>query len=370
MGDVKIVEYRGVENLVYAKVLIDTVSGMTFGTVKPLAGIAQVTKSTESSSEAHYYDNYAAIVIDSEGPDTITLNVSAIPLDVLADITGQYYASDTGMLAEGDCVPPYIAIGYETENTDHEKMLVWRLKGKVTIPDQTSSTKNNGTDANGQELVYTGINPNCIFSKTGRHNKGIVVNAGLGHVDASTFFATVQTPDTVEAVQPSIALNVTLSDMTLEGYIGDTRTLTAVVNPSSASVTWQSSDSAVASVVNGTVTMLTAGTATITASITDGTNTYTATCGVTVGTPQVLKGGSPNPISIENVSIGQTLNFNGTTLPAGQQISYTTTDSEVITIDDDGTITTVGPGNASAVGTMTYNGVEYTCSWRIGVANV
>ena len=60
-------------------------------------------------------------------------------------------------------------------------------------------------------------------------------------------------------------------------------TLTATVNPAGTSVTWASSDSTKASVTQGgVVTGVAAGSATITASISDGTNTYSDTCAVTV----------------------------------------------------------------------------------------
>ena len=62
---------------------------------------------------------------------------------------------------------------------------------------------------------------------------------------------------------------------------GDTVTLTATVSPSNASnkaVTWETSNSAVATVVDGVVTALRAGTATITAKTADGFSaTYTLT---------------------------------------------------------------------------------------------
>lgn len=62
-----------------------------------------------------------------------------------------------------------------------------------------------------------------------------------------------------------------------------TLTLTAAVNPAGTSVTWASSDSTKASVTQGgVVTGVAAGSATITASISDGVNTYSDTCAVTV----------------------------------------------------------------------------------------
>jgi phi13 family phage major tail protein len=197
----KIYEYRGVEGLVYAPVTNDDNSetGYTTGTVKPLAGVAEISKSTDSSNEAHYYDNLPAVVVSSTGSDEITINTSAIPLDVLADITGQYYDATTGMFVEKERTPQYFAIGYQTKTTDGDVMYVWRLKGTFNIPDQTSSTEDDGTDANGQELTYTGISTTHKFTKTGSPAKSITVDTGLDLVDTTNFFNSVQTPDTITA---------------------------------------------------------------------------------------------------------------------------------------------------------------------------
>lgn len=196
----KIFEYRGVEGLVYAPIITDTSAAFETGTVKELAGVSEIAKSTESSDEAHYYDNIPAVVVSSTGADEITINTSAIPLDVLADVTGQYYDQTTGMFVEQERTPKYFAIGYRTKTTDGTEMYVWRLKGRFNIPGQTSQTENDGTDANGQELVFTGINTVHKFTKTGTSAKGIVVDTSVNTgVTAATFFGEVQTPDTVTA---------------------------------------------------------------------------------------------------------------------------------------------------------------------------
>lgn len=62
----------------------------------------------------------------------------------------------------------------------------------------------------------------------------------------------------------------------------DTVELSYQVKPLGTSITWTSSDSTKATVANGVVTGKAAGTAIITASISDGTNTYTDVCVVTV----------------------------------------------------------------------------------------
>lgn len=195
----KIYEYRGVEGLVYAPVIADTSEAITFGAVKDLAGVAEISKTTDSTDEAHYYDNIPAIVVSSTGSDEITISTSAIPLDVLADITGQYYDTTTGMFVEQERTPKYFAIGYKTKTTDGVDMLVWRLKGRFNIPDQTNATENDGTDANGQEITFTGINTIHKFTKTSASAKGITVDTSVNAVDEDDFFEAVQTPDTVTA---------------------------------------------------------------------------------------------------------------------------------------------------------------------------
>ena len=79
---------------------------------------------------------------------------------------------------------------------------------------------------------------------------------------------------------------VTLSPTTATLTVGETETLTAIVAPENAkdkSVTWTTSNASVATVANGVVTAVGAGTATITVTTTDGA--FTATCTVTVTAP-------------------------------------------------------------------------------------
>lgn len=196
----EIVEYRGVEGLVAAEVLTDDdTAGYTTGDVFAIAGVAEISKTTDSSNEAHYYDNIPAVVVSNTSSDTINISASAIPLDVLGFITGQTYDSALGALFEGTRKVRYFAIGYQTKKTNGDKIYVWRNKGTFNIPDQTNTTENNSTDANGQKLVFTGISTTHKFSKTGEGCKAVVVDVAKDLADVSTFFEEVVTPDTLAA---------------------------------------------------------------------------------------------------------------------------------------------------------------------------
>lgn len=197
----EIVEYRGVEGLVCAEVLTDDngSDGYTTGAVFALAGVAEISKTTDSTDEAHYYDNMPAVVISNTASDEVTISASAIPMDVLGTITGQVYDETTGALIEGPRTPKYFAIGYITKKTNGDQMYVWRLKGRFNLPDQTNVTEDDGTDANGQEIVYTGISTTHKFSKTGKGAKAVVVDVAKGLADVSSFFDQVTTPDSLTA---------------------------------------------------------------------------------------------------------------------------------------------------------------------------
>lgn len=195
----EIFEYRGVEGLVYAEVTADDDESYTTGTVKQLAGVAEIGRTTETSSEPHYYDNVPAVVVSSTGSDEVTCTVSAIPLEVLAEITGQQYDSNLGVLIEGERETKYFALGYKAKKTNGKEVYVWRYKGQFSIPDSTHATEDDGTDANGQEITYTGISTTHKFTKTGKRAKAMNVDLEADKANVSTFFDTVTTPDTLTA---------------------------------------------------------------------------------------------------------------------------------------------------------------------------
>lgn len=204
----KVVEFRGCDMLCIAEVTCDDNStdpahGYVTGEWEPLAPVAEVSKTVETASDTKYYDNQPMIVINSEGPDTITLTTSVPGLDMHAKITGKSFDKDTGMLVEGDRDTKYYALGYRTKGTDGKFRYVVRHKGTFGIPDETSQTEDNGTTSNNQSLTFTAIKTKHRFAhgklEDGKWKKcsvkGIVVDDRFRDVDEDKFFEKVQTPD-------------------------------------------------------------------------------------------------------------------------------------------------------------------------------
>lgn len=200
----KITEFRGVDNLVAAEVLTDdnesVGGGYTTGEVFPIAGVAEISKTTETSSETKYYDNIPAIVMNSEGSDEITLTCSVPDLATYAKLVGKTIDTTTGAMIDGERDPKYYALGYRFKRTDGTYRYVWRLKGMFAIPDETSATEDNGTDTNNMELTYTGISTTHRFTKTSKPAKAVVVDdTPESKCDVSEFFSAVTDPDKLTA---------------------------------------------------------------------------------------------------------------------------------------------------------------------------
>lgn len=202
-------EFRGVESLVIAEVLEDNAENYRCDTPVKLAPVAEIGKTTESSSEPHYYDNKALIIVNSESADTITLTVAPPELAMLSKIIGKSFDEETGMMVDSIRQNKYFAIMYKTKGTDGKYRYVSRLKGSFGIPEESNKTEDNGTETTNTQITFTGIYTEHEFTK-GIYNandkswekgaaKGVVVDTRYGLADVSTFFEQIQTPDTIQA---------------------------------------------------------------------------------------------------------------------------------------------------------------------------
>ena len=244
------VEFRGCKNLVFAEVIEDSASAYTTGEVMPLAPVAEISKSVETSREAHYYDNKAAIIIDTEGPDTVTFTIAVPDDETYALLTGRTYDSTNKRFIESERVQRYFAVGYilgEVGEGEDERY-VWRYKGQFNIPEETSATKNDGTDANNLSLEYTGIYTTHEFTNgkgTGIAGaaKAMFVRESDNVVTANQFFSTVATPDTSF---PAYSLTITQAANT-------TLTVTRNGSPLTTGATIFAGDVLTITVTGGTV---------------------------------------------------------------------------------------------------------------------
>lgn len=150
-------EYRGVEGLVVAEVTKDDSAGYTAGKWEQLSGVQSVAVSKNESSETHYYDNLAAIVIDAEGADEIELVVSVLANKTRAKIDGVEYDEANDVIINTPKQRKYFALGYIGEKTNGKKEFNILYKGKFSGGAETHNTKDDGTEATNVTYTFTAI---------------------------------------------------------------------------------------------------------------------------------------------------------------------------------------------------------------------
>ncbi len=196
------------------------------------------------------------------------------------------------------------------------------------------------------------VNPTTIYSystvpSTCNDNTFTGYDGAL-HVPASSLAAYFTAPYwsnfiniVGDAVEPT---GIKLNNDSIEVLVGNQLSLTATITPSNAvprDIIWTSSDEDIATVNDGAITALKAGECDIKAYLLD----KTATCHVTV--TEVI----PTEVTLNQefakLEIGSQLTLTATVLPdnaTDKQVTWSTTNSSVATVNDTGTVTAVSEG--------------------------
>lgn len=204
MEEAKVFDYRGISDFVAAELLTDTAEEITYGEVFAVAGIAKLTKSTETSTATKYYDNKPKINTRSVGPDEVGIEASGIEDDKHAKLMGEDYDEETGMYVEGEPETKYWAFGYVTKDTNGVEYGVWRLKGTTSYPETEHNTEDDGTDSTGTTMTYTGVHTNHKFKYNGKTAKAVRIPLDNFPGGKDAWLAQVQTPDTIKAAAAAV----------------------------------------------------------------------------------------------------------------------------------------------------------------------
>lgn len=157
---------------------------------------------------------------------------------------------------------------------------------------------------------------------------------------------------------------MSLNKATTSIAVGSTETLVATVAPSDATdqvVSWSSSDENVATVSDGVVSALADGTATITVTTHDGS--FTDTCVVTAATVAVV--GVVLDQDTLTMSVGDDETLVATITPADatdKTVTWSSSDSNVASVDQTGKVTAEGAGTATITVTTTDGSHTDTCA--------
>lgn len=163
--------------------------------------------------------------------------------------------------------------------------------------------------------------------------------------------------------KPIFVEQIIFDQYTMNLNVAGESEIKATVLPAGApqTLSWSSSDDKVATVDNyGKVKALKTGTATIRATATDGSGKF-ADCHVTVTTitPERIE---LDPTEIPKLVVGHSKTIRATVLPQGapQQVTWTSSDESIATVNDIGLVTAkgVGPDGATGSATITATSAE------------
>ena len=226
---------------------------------------------------------------------------------------------------------------------------------KVALDKTTLSLTEGGTatltatvsPTNATNKTVTWTSSDKSIATVDSNGKVTAVKAGTAKITAKAGDKTATCTVTVAAKVIAVT-KVALDKTTLSLTEGNTATLTATVSPSNATnktVTWTSSDKSIATVENGKVTAVKAGTATITAKAGD----KTATCTVTVAAKVI----AVTKVALDKTALslteGDTATLTATVSPTNatnKTVTWTSSDKSIATVDSNGKVTAVKAGTA------------------------
>ena len=172
---------------------------------------------------------------------------------------------------------------------------------------------------------------------------------------------------TYSAPEQVAVTGMTLEKKSIEVEKGKTETINAIITPENATrkaITWTSSDTNVATVTNGVVKGISAGTAIITATTKDGN--FTDTCEVTVMQNAVT--GIRISEKLIDLGMGYKKQITATVMPddaTDKSVEWTSENPEIATVSDNGTITGKSYGRTVVTATTTDGGYTAKCVVRV-----
>lgn len=233
----------------------------------------------------------------------------------------------------------------------------------ITLSDDTLSLNKGETNTltatvspdNATDKTVTWTSSDETVATVDTEGKVTAVKGGTATIKATAGAKSAECVVTVK----SPAEEITLSDSSISLHSGDTKQLTATLSPEDCtdSVRWTSNNEEAATVdENGLVTAVKPGTAIITAAAQSGVMDI---CTVTVDAPA-------KKITFEDeektINIGESVKLNVTVDPdfTTDTLTWSVDDSNICTVDKDGTITGYSKGTATVTVKAT-SGVSATC---------
>ena len=318
--------------------------------------IQATSSNTSVASVTSVNQSGGAIVIGPKGPGTATITVTASLYATNFASIGSYVTSPLSVTFTFYVTVKEVAVQSVTLSKSTLDLTVGDSFGLTASISPSNATNKAVTWSSSNSSIASVDSSGCVTAK-GNGTATITVKSAANANISDTCTVNVTTPTSGVTVTPeTVALNV-----------GETKQLSAVVAPATASnknVTWSTSSGNVATVnSSGLVTAVGNGTATITARTASGG--YTDTCTVTVSTPVTGVSLSLSSLTLDKNGTHQLTATVSPETASNKTVSWSTSDPDVASVSQSGLVTAVGGGTADI--TVTTEDGSYTAQCKVTV---
>ena len=147
----------GLRDIYYALVTQDDASAYAAGTPKYLAPAMKLTTKPKTNSESLYADDGAYETMSSEGETEGELDITELPLETLAEITGTVYDAATGSLLDNGGTAPYIALGYRAKKSNGKYKYYWYYRVRCQKPEEEKESDSDTPKPKNAKLKVTAL---------------------------------------------------------------------------------------------------------------------------------------------------------------------------------------------------------------------
>ena len=311
------------------------------------------------------YGETKNITVTAEGATGITAKIDGV------NVTVNSYTIPISGLSAGNYKLTVTTIPDNNHNpiTKQSTITVNKLSTEITLANETLDLKVNDEFAVLADLTPDGAgNPKYSSSNESVvkvSDEGLITALGNGTSTVTVSFA--GNDNYTAAQNKTIAVTVTLNDASVSAEditldVGANATIDAVSVPDGLDVTYVPDNSGVVTIENGVVTAVKEGTAKITLTV-GGDGVYALNSTIITVTVNKIDTSIDVDQSSLNLEVGDDSSISATLTPADAgNVTFTSSDNKVVTVDDKGNVKAVGEGKANIIvsfaGDDKYNAAE------------
>lgn len=186
----------GLRDLYVALVTQDDADAYAADTPQAFAPAVNASHKPKVNSKTQYADDNAFDVLVNEAETEIELEVTGVPLEMLALVLGKEYDAATGRMFDNGGTPPDVALSFRAPKSSGKFKYFQYLKGKFGAPEEEQATKGDAPEPKTVKVKYTAVKTIHEFDLGDVDDgcKRVVGDEDITGFSGTSWFDSVQVP--------------------------------------------------------------------------------------------------------------------------------------------------------------------------------